>query len=172
MPKVVTAAVLAFCALGSSAALAQTPDPPCGPIAVAPPAELAQWQDRTGVYAAANPAEKAPIAPQRGFDAKLRINSAVRFAMAPEKPPTEGSFGGMFELSIEQAGTYRIAIGSGAWIDVIQDGKAISSTHHGHGPDCTGIRKMVDFPLRPGQYVLQLSGNETPILPLLVAKLP
>ncbi len=65
-----------------------------------------------------------------------------------------------------------MALGSGAWIDILKGGKAVASTAHGHGPDCTGIRKMVDFPLTPGRYTLQIAANGEAALPLLVARLP
>ena len=65
-----------------------------------------------------------------------------------------------------------MALGSGAWVDIVKDGKAIESVAHGHGPDCSGIRKMVDFPLEPGNYVLEIAANGQSQLPLLVAHLP
>ena len=66
-------------------------------------------------------------------------------------------------------GTYRVALGAGAWVDMLRDGKAIASTAHGHGPACSGIRKIVDFPLTPGSYVLQLAGSPDANIPVLVA---
>ena len=65
-----------------------------------------------------------------------------------------------------------MALGSGAWIDVVKDGKAIESTAHGHGPDCSGVRKVVDFPLQPGSYTLQVAANGQAQLPLLVTRAP
>ena len=67
---------------------------------------------------------------------------------------------------------YRIALGSGAWIDLISNGKPVISIAHGHGPACTGIRKMVDFDLKPGHYTLQISANADQQTSLLIAPLP
>ena len=39
---------------------------------------------------------------------------------------------------------------------------------HGHGPDCTGIRKIVSYTLQPGDYILQLVGSGTPEMTALV----
>ena len=70
------------------------------------------------------------------------------------------------------AGTYRVALSSGAWIDLVRDGEPVASTAHGHGPNCTGVRKMVDFPLTPGRYTLQLGANGEAEMRVLVARLP
>jgi hypothetical protein len=43
-----------------------------------------------------------------------------------------------------------------------KDGAGVISSAHGHGPDCTGIRKMVDFALTPGRYTVQISANAAP----------
>jgi homogentisate 1,2-dioxygenase len=65
-----------------------------------------------------------------------------------------------------------VALGSGAWIDVLKGKAAMASVAHGHGPDCSGIRKMVDFRLSPGRYTLQIAANGEQTLPLMIARLP
>ncbi len=54
----------------------------------------------------------------------------------------------------------------------MQAGKSLSSVAHAHGPDCTGVRKMVDFRLSPGAYILQLSGATEASLPVMIVRLP
>jgi hypothetical protein len=54
----------------------------------------------------------------------------------------------------------------------VRDEQAVKSTAHGHGPNCTGIRKMVDYPLTPGPYILQISANGQPQMTVLLARLP
>lgn len=71
-------------------------------------------------------------------------------------------------LEIESAGTYGIALDTGAWIDVRRDGQAVQSTAHEHGPTCTTIRKIVDFRLEPGRYTIQLSRTEAASVLILV----
>jgi hypothetical protein len=46
------------------------------------------------------------------------------------------------------------------------------STAHSRGPECSTLRKMVDFPLQPGRYVLQVSANADARLPILLARRP
>lgn len=103
-----------------------------------------------------------------GIEAALIQTGEVRYVTRPEKPGGSG----LYAFTVTEAGTYRIALGSGAWIDVLKDGQAITSTAHGHGPDCTDVRKMVDFPLQPGRHVLQIAASGSPSLRLLLARLP
>ena len=47
------------------------------------------------------------------------------------------------------------------WIDVLpgaEGGEALKSVAHGHGPDCSTIRKIVRFQLPPGSYRAVVSG--------------
>jgi hypothetical protein len=138
------------------------------------PADLAAWTAQTPLAAAASPAglPKASLTPGKAVTADLPQTSEVHFVTQPERPGGSVSHGGMFELRIDKAGTYVIGLGSGAWIDVLKDGKALSSTAHSPGPACSTLRKMVDFPLEPGRYVLQVSANADAKLPILLARRP
>ena len=84
------------------------------------------------------------------------------------KPAAAGSFGGMAALHVTAPGTYRVALGSGAWVDLLGNGQFLPSAGHGHGPACSGIRKIVDFALQPGDYVLQVAGSTTATVTVLV----
>ncbi|AQR75280.1 hypothetical protein [Sphingomonas sp. LM7] len=56
-------------------------------------------------------------------------------------------------VRIRKAGTYGIALSEPGWIDLAPArGKALESVAHGHGPECTTIRKIVRYKLRPGTY--------------------
>lgn len=107
----------------------------------------------------------------RAVHVALRSNTAA-FAPPPEHAPAPGTDSGQFTFSVPAAGRYRIALGSAVWVDVVRNGQTMPTSAHGHGPDCTGIRKMVDYRLQPGQYVLQVSGSVTTGTRLMVARLP
>jgi hypothetical protein len=109
-----------------------------------------------------------------GRSAAVTLNSAaqVRFALAPEHAPAPGSYGAVVPVTIRRAGRYRVALGSSAWVDMVRGGRALASVAHGHAPDCTGIRKMVDYDLTPGRYAIQFSGDATPTLAVMLARLP
>lgn len=135
--------------------------------------ELAPFGSRTPAAAAANSKglARAPLSVGKAIDAKLVNMEKVGFGLQPEQAPPKAAFGGMYNLSIATAGTYRIALSGRAWIDVVRNGKMIVSTDHGEKP-CAGIQKAVEFPLTPGTYSIQLSGSTTDTLGVLVARKP
>jgi hypothetical protein len=94
----------------------------------------------------------------------------VRYAPPPEHAPLAGSFGGGFDLRVSAAGRFQVALDGPAWVDMVRDGRALPSATHGHGPDCTGIRKLVGYDLTPGTYRLQLSGRRSPAVRVLGAR--
>jgi hypothetical protein len=138
------------------------------------PTELAGWAAMAPVQAATSAAaiDAATLKIGQGARATLAPTPSVTYPLRPEHPGGTVSKGGLFAFTVADGGRYRVAIGSGAWLDVVRDGKAVLSVAHGHGPDCSGIKKMVDFDLTPGRYVLQVAGNGEAELPLMVAKLP
>ncbi len=111
------------------------------------------------------------LTPGIAVAARLSSTQDVRYVVTPEKPGGSVSYGGIFAFTVATPGRYRIALGAGAWIDVLANGKPTTSVAHAHGPACTGIRKMVDFDLSAGRYMLQITGNGAPDLPLMVTKL-
>lgn len=70
-------------------------------------------------------------------------------------PATAGAAQANF--TVPEAGRYRVALDQPGWIDLVKDGKALTSVAHGHGPDCSTIRKIVDFDLAAGRYTLKLT---------------
>ncbi|WCM29448.1 homogentisate 1,2-dioxygenase [Sphingomonas sp. QA11] len=148
--------------------------PVCPRDAAPVPAEFAGWPSRKPMAAAVDSASLAntTLAPGAAVDLALAPTPAVTYALRPSRPGGSVSHGGMATVTISEAGTYRVAIGSAAWLDIVRDGASLESVGHGHGPACSGIRKMVDFTLKPGSYVLQIVGNGATTLPLTIVKLP
>lgn len=138
------------------------------------PTELSGWTDRQPLQAGQreNTLSAATLQVGKGVDAQLARTPDVKYPVRPEKPGGSVSYGGLFAFTVEQTGTYRVALGSGAWIDIVKGTAVIESSAHGRGPDCTGVRKMVDFVLEPGLYTLQIAANGQADLPLLVTRLP
>ena len=95
----------------------------------------------------------------------------MTYPLAPVKPGAAGAHGGVFAFEITRPARYRVALGGGAWIDVVQGSKALESKAHSHGPECSPVTKMVDFDLKSGRYLLEVSGSPTPTLGLMVARL-
>ncbi len=153
----------------TSAVGAQQPTkgPDCSIVRAALPIELAAWSQQMPVAAGTEAGGGAAIVPGRAVLASL--HPARHLTLRPQ-PKQAVANGGTLTLAIAEVGTYRVALGGKAWIDVVRGGAAVASVAHGHGPACTGVTKMVDFILAPGTYTVQLSGSEADSLALLVAK--
>jgi hypothetical protein len=79
---------------------------------------------------------------------------------ALKQSPVAAQTGGMarIRIRIDTAGTYGIALDQPGWIDIAAKGEpSLVSVKHGHGPDCSTIRKIVRFELKPGDYVVTLT---------------
>ncbi|MBS0473881.1 MAG: hypothetical protein JSR28_01880 [Proteobacteria bacterium] len=166
---------LGLAVLGSTELAAQEATAPVVCTApVAPTGELAPWATPVAMTAAASDAATARARLPVGQAARLTLlqTPEVRYPRRPEKPGGSVSHGGLVRIDVAQAGTYRVALGSAAWVDLVRGGKAAVSINHGHGPDCTGIRKMVDYKLQRGRYSLQVAANGEPAVTVLVARLP
>jgi len=152
---------------------APSADQSAAPSASLPP-ELAGWRGKPVVVRAAPSQAKLPAAGLtigHRIDAALLPTPKVEFPVRPDKPGGSVSKSGLFGFDVPEDGLYRVALGSGPWVDVIEDGRALVSVAHGHGPDCSGIRKMVDYELKAGPHILQISGNGDAALALMVVKL-
>jgi hypothetical protein len=151
---------------------AQTPAPACAAMDAKLPADQADWNGKAALGSATGAGDlaKASLELGKGYEASLLNTPKITFPVQPEKPGGTVAHAGLFEFTVPAAGNYTIALSTPAWIDVIENGKAISPTTFGHGPECTSIRKMVVFPLQAGKHALQVSGNADAKMKLLVAK--
>ena len=102
------------------------------------------------------------------LEVQLVPQAEVAILLEPRGEEPEGSTAATLPLRIEHGGTYRITLDQPAWIDVVGNGTALVSTGHGHAPDCSGIRKFVDFEIGPGDYEIQLSGASITSLLLMI----
>jgi hypothetical protein len=136
--------------------------------------ELAGWTTKAPVTSATNEAglSGAALTMARSNEATLLKTPQVAYVLQPEKPGGSVSNGGLFSFNTETAGTYRVALSTAAWIDLIEVGKSLTPAAFGHGPDCSTIRKIVDFQLKHGKHALQISGNADPKMVLIVTKKP
>ncbi|WP_068091728.1 hypothetical protein [Novosphingobium rosa] len=139
---------------------------------VTPTGALAPWVSPAPLTAGADGAHAALLKLGQAAQIALLPTPAVTYPLQPEKPGGSVSHGGVMALEVAQAGNYRIALSSGAWLDVVGADGAQRSVAHGHGPDCSGIRKMVDFALKPGRYTVQVSANGADTIRVLAVALP
>ena len=164
-------AALAAAALAGPAFAQHAPQPACAAVDDSKlPAALSGWRNRAALAAVATAADaaKAAVPLGRGVDGQLKRNGEVAFPVLPAKPGGSVSYGGLFEIPVAAAGEYQVSLGSGAWIEVVRDGKLVAASAHAPGPACASLKKTVVFPMTPGRYLLEVSGNADPVLPLMV----
>lgn len=141
---------------------AQADEPPVD-CAAAPalPAALAGWGRSAELQAIdrGDPAALAASLPLAGNRTTVSLHpmSGVEFEVAPAKAVQSDRYGGMIRVDVAKAGRLRVALGERAWMDLVRAGSVVASVEHGHGPSCSGIRKIVAFDVEPGAYVLQIA---------------
>lgn len=136
--------------LAAALLLAQPPSAGCFFTDAALPPPLAGWTAPGGALAVGKPvvAKAADAATVNGLPAGAKPGGAAVIA-----------------FTIDKAGTYGVALDQPGWIDVLpgaEGGAALKSAAHGHGPDCSTIRKTVRFVLQPGAYRVYVSGLAKP----------
>ena len=93
----------------------------------------------------------------------LQAGDVAKLADVPAGTRPGGAV--MIGFRIDKAGRYGVALDQRGWIDVVPGvagGDALKSAVHGHGPQCSTIRKIVRFDLQPGVYRLYLTGLDKP----------
>jgi hypothetical protein len=132
-----------------------------------PPA-LAGWTAGPPMAAAAEPVS-APVAPI-GEPVEVALRSAADFkpAVSATRAAAADSHGGLVAIDVGRAGRYRVVLSNASWVEIVSKGSAIASTGHGHGPRCSGMRKIVDFDLPAGRHLIQLTGSPDATVRLMV----
>ena len=164
------APLIALAMLGALSSTGSAQETACPAL----PPELAGWASPTPVVAATTAADlpRAIVTIGRRADLALSPSAKIVFAVAPGKAPAATTNSGMASFTVATAGTYRVALGTAAWITIAKDGAALQSVAHKHGLGCAGVRKMVDFTLTPGAHVLQIENAPDGVAGLLIARLP
>jgi hypothetical protein len=96
---------------------------------------------------------------QQLYELTLAPQDTVKFVAPPgKKSLADGAFAGVVHLKVPAAGSYRISLDAGFWIDVVSHQKLIDSTDFGGMHGCDAPRKVVIFNLPAGDdLVLQIS---------------
>lgn len=136
------------------------------------PSELNAWKSLSYINAAKNRDElpNATLTLNKASFVGLHNTPKIEYITRPDKEGGTVSYGGIFQIKIEEKGIYRVVLGNASWIDLSKDEKLIQSVAHNQGPENSGIRKMVDYPLEIGTYTLQLSAGGDTTTALLITK--
>ena len=145
--------------IGAAAAMpaVAAPCPEGAPPALAAP--FAGWAQPTALAASADPAAPAALPLDRAITVALKPSADIRYPMTPERAVKPGSFGGLVAIDVPAAGRYRLAMGSFAWVDVIEDGKSLKSLERDHSLPC--VSKVLDFELKAGRHLVQIADDKT-----------
>jgi hypothetical protein len=105
-----------------------------------------------------------------GENLKLSSQTTAKLPQEPSRPPNfPDSYAGFITLPAPaSAGTYRVTIAHGAWIDVIQDGHVLKSTDHTGAIGCDGLAKSVKFDLAATPFAVEISSSTQPAVTLVV----
>ncbi|MFT3996286.1 MAG: hypothetical protein QM667_02680 [Asticcacaulis sp.] len=146
---------------------ASKPACPAEPVLTGP---FMHWMHAASVTATADAQGAPTLTVGKPVKVTLLDSTRVTYKRARATPPATPTYSGVLSLKIAAAGTYGIAAGDGVWIDVVSNGQALKSVKHGHGPDCSGIRKIVEFDLQPGDYEIRLLDNKAATLTVMALK--
>jgi hypothetical protein len=135
--------------------------------------ELMAWKTLSFVNTAksANELSEASLVLNKASYLGLINTPKIQYVTRPTNEGGSVSYGGLFQIEIKESGIYRVVLGNASWIDLVKDGKSAQSVAHAQGPENSGIRKMVDYPLETGIYTLQLSAGADSTTAVLVTKI-
>lgn len=169
---VLAAGLIAGLIAGAEAQTPAQPAPQCGAIDQSLGDGLEAWRSKADMSAASSASELAKAELKVGAAAKVALLSTpkVEYPAPPEKPGGSVSHGGLLAFTVSEPGTYRVALSTPAWVEVVKDGKTVQSGAFGHGPECSSIRKIVEFPLTAGAHVLELAANADKTTDVLIVR--
>ncbi|AJA09070.1 Conserved Putative secreted protein [Sphingopyxis fribergensis] len=162
--RIIAISMAALSPVTASAAPAEKSETACLAAPALSP-EIADWARNASsktIYAYGDDlgADWSPLGPARTA-LPLHKFESLRYGIAPERKPDVFKFGGMIPIEVKKPGRLIVALDAGAWIDLIRDGAVVKSLAHGHGPACSGIRKMVEYDVTQGRYQLQIVNAPT-----------
>jgi hypothetical protein len=99
--------------------------------------------------------------PATGMTLGLTAPAEAKLPTPPERAPKEGTFAGFTSFkSPPKAGIYTVSLSTGAWVDLVQDGRPLKPRAFSGATDCDGIRKTMKYEISASPFVLQVSGTK------------
>ena len=159
-PAVRVSMLLSMLLLSGATTVAAAADEPCTGGKWDITQEHALFSKAPEAISAGHDLASAPVMKaQKMYELTLTPQSGVTFILPPAKKMlADGAFAGLVHMQVPTAGSYRVSLDQGFWIDVVGDQKFIESTDFGGMSGCSAPRKVVIFTLPAGDVVLQLSG--------------
>jgi hypothetical protein len=145
----------------SGATIAAAADDPCTKFKWDVTQEVALFSKPAEPVTAGHDLASAPVMKaQKLYEVALSPQEGVKFVLPPAKRGLpDGAFAGLVHLQVPAAGSYRVSLDQGFWVDIVGDQKFVESTDFGGASGCSAPRKIVIYTLPAGaDLVLQLSG--------------
>jgi hypothetical protein len=91
---------------------------------------------------------------------ELQPDVTVEYVLPPGREQSAGdAYGGILSIeTVAQAGAYQVTVSEAAWIDAIQNGKAVASTAQSGAEGCPGVRMSARYNFEAGPLTIQVSG--------------
>lgn len=138
--------------------------------------EFSRWNEPAQRLAAATSqhGSAAVIALGTPMELELSSHAAVSFVAVPQRDRSKAdTYSGLAVFTPENSGIHRVSASQGAWIDAVQNGNPVPSERFEMQTGCERIFKSIAFDLKAGEPVwLQINGNKTPRIKVLVSKWP
>ncbi len=98
--------------------------------------------------------------PEKGLVLELQPHGTLDYVLAPaHEAKSDDAFDGLlFVANVPQGGTYQVTLSEDAWIDLIQNGKALDLSAETINPGCSDARKSMRFRLEQGPLTVQVTG--------------
>jgi hypothetical protein len=97
--------------------------------------------------------------PATGMTLALLTPAEAKLPTPPERAPKDGTFAGFASFKgAPKPGLYTISLSAGAWVDVIQNGRALKPKGFSGATDCEGIRKTMKYEISASPFLLEISG--------------
>jgi hypothetical protein len=107
------------------------------------------------------------------YDLSLSPQEQVHFPQPPgKKSITDGAYGGIARVHVSEAGLYRVALDIPFWIDLVDEGKLVATNDFTGQPGCSAPHKIVQYQLRSGELLLQVSGGSSAHVHLTITRAP
>jgi hypothetical protein len=132
-PRILTLSLL-LPLLVAAAPIAQAPgaeptaDQRCAVSRPPLPAGLTGWSRRAPLAAGTSTRSAPVIVVGHGADLRLAPADQVTPAVTSQRQPDIGETAGLALFQVARPGTYRVALGNAAWIDVVRAAKARPAT--------------------------------------------
>jgi len=115
--------------------------------------------ERAALISAKAVASGDEIAPSAAVRLALAPIADAKLPQEPTRKPKDATFAGFVRVAaMPKAGTYKVTMSKGGWIDVFQHGHEVKSDAFSGATGCDGVRKSVKFNLAAAPVLLVVTG--------------